>query len=280
MSTAPSLSFRQCTSPVEKSQRFMLAIYSFFYLLFYLLIIFVTTGIILVLHLMGWLVSLVTAEYTVRKLQALGVTVGPNQFPQIWAAAEEICLTFGYPEQPRIIIVNTGQTNAFALRVARKRVVLLDSDLVSALGGDMAELRFVLAHEICHLALDHSWTRFFFPITPARFKYGRELTCDRAGLAAAQTLEAAKIALAKIVVGRKLAPSLNESGMIEEANHIESGFYGWLLRNRLTHPPVGRRIENMIQFASELNALLPAKFSFPLPSAQQEMTLNTSLSRV
>jgi Zn-dependent protease with chaperone function len=41
---------------------------------------------------------------------------------------------------------------------------------------------------------------------------------------------------------------LDDESLVSEARYIYSGLSGWLLKQHLTHPPLGKRIENVTQF--------------------------------
>jgi hypothetical protein len=81
---------------------------------------------------------------------------------------------------------------------------VLYSELLVAVKDSPAQLRFFMAHEMCHCVLDHGGRRFIELYKPAKFKRGRELTCDNAGLAASCNLTETHAALAKLAVGRHL----------------------------------------------------------------------------
>lgn len=49
-------------------------------------------------------------------------------------------------------------------------------------------------------------------------------------------------------VGNALHKRLDEDFLISEADHIHSGLTGWLLKQYLTYPPLGKRIANLNDF--------------------------------
>ncbi len=56
--------------------------------------------------------------------------------------------------------------------------------------------------------------------------------------------------LKRLGVGNKLYSRLNEGYLQEEARYIYSGITGWLLKQYLTYPPLGKRIANITQFCT------------------------------
>ena len=206
----------------------------------------------MVLFLGPWLVGYLLAEYNVRKLWALGASVSDRQFPAIQEAAKAIQQRFQMKEDVRIIILNSGEANAFAIKFARKRVVVILTELLDGIIDNPEELRALLAHEMCHVVLNFGWRGTFELYKSRRYQAARELTCDNAGYVAAGDVEATKTMLRKLCAGNKLHRQLSDETLAEEAVYIYSGFSGWLIRRYLSHPPIGKRIQNVHDFATEV----------------------------
>jgi Zn-dependent protease with chaperone function len=246
-------SIKQCITREEKKKRFSAMMVSL--LLWLLLGLFVigSYGIILVVWFITWLIKRMLSEYNVRKLQAVGTVATADQFPEVAQALLDICDQFTVKQQPKVIILNSSEVNAFALKFARKKVIVLLSQVLEGIIDQPGQLRFILAHELGHLVLDDSFGGKFLIYRPAAFKAARELTCDNCGCAAAGDLESVKTVLKRLGVGNKLFPRLNEQFLEVEAKYIYSGITGWLLRQYLTYPPLGRRLSNVTSF-HEANA--------------------------
>lgn len=240
--------FATCVSANEKSQRFSVTAVNLVIWVGVAIAIVASLGSALLFVLTAWLLRFFLAEYSVRQIQALGATVSPAQFPEVHKAAQEVAQRFGVKELPRIIVIGSGEVNAFAIKFARKRVVVILSDLLAGTIDDPAKLRYLLAHEMCHHALDHGWRGVFEMYKPAKYRQARELTCDVGGLVGAGNLESAKATLRMLAVGRHLHTRVNDEALIAEAQQIYSGFSGWLLRQYLSHPPAGSRLENLNTF--------------------------------
>ncbi len=134
-------------------------------------------------------------------------------------------------------------------------MIVLLSETVEGILDNPEQLRFVIAHELAHLVLDHGFRGAFTVYRPASYKAARELTCDNAGLVAANSLESAKSVLKRLGVGHALHTKLNEAYLDAESRYIYSGITGWLLKQYLTYPPLGKRIQNVTQFATAANVL-------------------------
>ena len=242
-------SIDECVSPEERRRRLMVALSSglaWFVLLLLAIAFFVAIPIVVA----GWILNWLLSEYHVRRLQALGTTASPEQFPEVAAAMAEVCRQFQLVAVPPVIILGHEQMNAFAIRFARKKVVVLLSKTLEGVADHPAELRFILGHELGHILLDFSWRGRFEIYKPAAYRAAREMTCDNCGCAAAGELPAAKHALKRLVAGNLLVDRLNEDYLQAEADHLYSGFTGWLLRRYLTYPPLGRRLQGVTEFAS------------------------------
>lgn len=251
-------SFADCVSPEERSQRLTVTITNILVWLVLAILAVSSFGVVLVLAVLGWLVNALLSEYNVRKLQAVGATVSAAQLPMVAEAVETVCQQFNIPNTYRVIVIPSGEANAFALKLARKRVVVILSELLAGIIDKPEQLRALIAHEICHCALDHGWRGVFERYKPAKYKAGRELTCDNAGLVAADSVQATKLLIRKLCVGRHLYKLLSEEALILESRTIYSGISGWLIKRHLTHPPAGARLENIDRFAAVAQLQSPA----------------------
>jgi Zn-dependent protease with chaperone function len=245
-------SFRQCVSTQEQRQRPGVAFVNLLIWVVLILAVVGTLGILLVFVALGWILRQLLASYNVRKLQALGATVSPQQFPAVAEALAETCQQFRIADPPRVIVVNGAETNAFAVKFARKKVILILSELLEGVIDQPAELRALIGHELCHITLDHGARGAFEIYKPARYRAARELTCDNAAYVAGGDLDAAKSLLKKLCVGKTLYATLSEDALVEEADDIYSGLVGWFLRRNLHYPPAGARIKNVVQFSNEV----------------------------
>lgn len=131
--------------------------------------------------------------------------------------------------------------------------MLILSELLEGILDQPNELRALLGHEICHSVMDHGMRGCFEIFKPARYKAARELTCDRVGfVASGGDLQSAQSVIKKLCVGTRLSKRLSDKALIEEADCIYSGLFGWLIRQHLTHPPAGARLKNLLHFTQEL----------------------------
>ncbi|MFA4985497.1 MAG: M48 family metallopeptidase [Candidatus Brocadiia bacterium] len=245
-------SVSDCISDEEKKQRTSITIVNSIVWLLLTISTAATLGIFLVVIFIVWFTNWLLSELNVRKLQLLGTSVSPEQFPEVYTAAREACTKLGVEELPRIIVINSGEMNAFALKFARKRVIVLLSRTLEGIIDNPAELRFLLGHELAHNVLNHGWRGTFEIYTSPAYKAAREMTCDNCGLAAADDISMAKQALKRLAVGNELYTRIKDKHLEKEAEYIYSGLAGWLLKQQATYPSFGRRISNIDQFAKTI----------------------------
>ena len=243
-------SIKECISAEERKKRFGVALVNGLLWLVLLLFVMSTMGFILIAYAFVWIVRRILAEYNVRKLMAYGTTATADQFPEIVQASNDVCDRFKVKDQPRMIVINDSSLNAFAIKFAKKKVIVLLSETLEGILDKPEQLRFIIGHEIAHVVLDHGARGTFEIYKPAAYRAAREMTCDNAGIVSAGDLENAKTMLKRLGVGNKLYSRLNEGYLQEEARYIYSGITGWLLKQYLTYPPLGKRIANIAQFCT------------------------------
>jgi Zn-dependent protease with chaperone function len=243
-------SITECVSAEERTKRLSVAFINALIWLMLVLAVIGTFGVILIGYAFVWVINWLLAEYNVRKLMAFGTTATTDQFPEIAQALTDVCKRFDVKEQPRIVIINDSSVNAFAVKFAKKKVIVLLSETVEGLLDKPDQLRFIIGHELAHVLIDHGARGVFERYKPAAYRAARELTCDNAGVVSAGDVESAKDVLKRLGVGNKLYNRLNEGYLQAEAKYIYSGITGWFLKQYLTYPPLGKRIANVTQFCT------------------------------
>lgn len=113
-------SIKQCVSKEEKRQRAGMYVLNLLVWFWVLIFILASWGILLLAMLFGWLLRNLLAGYNVRKIQAHGATVSSNQFPEIADAVADVCQRFRIKRIPCVVVISSGETNAFAVKFARK----------------------------------------------------------------------------------------------------------------------------------------------------------------
>jgi Zn-dependent protease with chaperone function len=235
-----------CVSRAERKLRFTTALLSMLLWIPFLTMMVATLGLILIPTLLFY----VAGEYFRRRVQALGVSVSPRQFPEVNAALEDVCRQF-HVKRPPCVVLNGGGYNAFAMRFGSKPLIVLLVEPLEGVLDKPAELRFLIGHELGHVMLDFGSRRFLEIYRSAAFSAAREMTCDNVGLAASGDLQASKNALRRLVGGNKLFARLDEDELADDAARLRSGIWGWFLRQYSAYPPIGTRLRNVEEFAEK-----------------------------
>ncbi len=153
------------------------------------------------------------------------VRASPEQFPDLYRAMLDGCYILDLPKVPELFITQDPIANAMALGTD-KPFLVLNSGIVELM--DAEEIRWVIGHELGHVLSGHAVYRtmlFYLINLASRLAFvpfawlglkpiiwgleewyrKSELSGDRAGLLAAQDVEAARRALMKLAGGRRLA---------------------------------------------------------------------------
>ncbi|PZS27886.1 MAG: peptidase M48 [Pseudonocardiales bacterium] len=169
------------------------------------------------------------------------VRVGETQFRDMYDYVRDAAYLLDFAEVPELYVTQNPYASAMTIGSDRPFIVV-SSGLVDLL--DAEELRFVVGHEVGHALSGHavyqtmlvSLTRLalrvaWFPIgyiglraiVMALEEWYRkaELSCDRAGLLAAQDPDAARRALMKTAGGSRLA-EMSAAVFLEQAREYEA----------------------------------------------------------
>ena len=200
--------------------------------------------VILIIPLLPLLVWIIRA-IMYAQLRASSVQMSPTQFPEGYRMVVEAAQEFGLRRVPdAYVVLGNGQINAFASGHGFRRFVAVYSDLFE-IGGqarDPEALRFIIGHEVGHLAAGHvSYIRLIFsrlvayvPLLGQAFSRAQEYTADNHGYAYAP--EGVPGAMGVLSGGKYLGAEVNTHALADRATR-EKGF--WLhLSNWLSSHPI------------------------------------------
>jgi Zn-dependent protease with chaperone function len=229
-----------------------------------LLVVFtvLTLGGVLILMALLVLIRSMAERFAAAYIRTNAVRVSPRQLPALHRAVEAFAAVLGKPE-PEVYVLQHSVWNAMAMRLARKRLVVLYSGAVDSLlsKGDMRQVAWLVGHELGHHYAGHlDFVRRLFAVCALPFPwvvlwYSRrcELTCDRYGLACAGSTNAALRALANMAVGSQLAASVDILSAIEQWERHRREFFVRYRTLYSTHPHTLWRIAETVAVARELN---------------------------
>ena len=167
------------------------------------------------------------------------------------------------PGPIEVYLLPTRQLNAYTFGLGTPKVIVMYTGLLRIMDED--EIKFILGHEMGHVALGHTWLNSLIggmAGIPSAFSAAAvmalafrswncacEYSADRAGLIACGKLEKAISALLKLAAG----PQANDLGDLQRAyqqiDAEDDTFWGELNEKMASHPLMIRRIERLREFA-------------------------------
>ena len=199
--------------------------------------------VVLVIPLFPLIVWIIRAV-TYAQLRASSVQMSPTQFPEGYRMVVEAAQEFGLRRVPdAYVVLGNGQINAFAAGHGFRRFVAVYSDLFE-IGGqarDPEALRFIIGHEVGHLAAGHvSYLRLIFsqlvsyvPFLGQAFSRAQEYTADNHGYA--YSPEGVPGAMGVLSGGKYLGAEVNTHALADRATR-EKGFWLHMSNWLSTHP--------------------------------------------
>ncbi|WP_245603621.1 M48 family metallopeptidase [Intrasporangium oryzae] len=173
-----------------------------------------------------------------------GIKVTPEQFPEAFEMLVDAAGRSGLSFVPdAYVVIGNGVINASASGHGFRRFVMINSDLFEV-GGSAREpeaLRFVIAHEVGHIAAGHTsyWRVLgtvaaqWIPVVGSTLSRAQEYTADNYGHALAP--EGARSAMTTLAAGKYLGRSVDADAMADRAV-TEPGFFVWVSNATSSHP--------------------------------------------
>lgn len=227
---------------------FIIAIYTVFFLIFIIFYV---------------ILSLFAQIFFFALIKANGVQLNSEQYPEIYEMVEEYSDRLGLKVVPETYILQQTVFNAFAARIARKRIVVLYSELVEALiyEGNTKQLGFVIGHELGHHAAGHvkwygilSAGSIFFPPLFYLWSRAAEYTCDRIGYLCVGDKEIAKQGLVKLMVGKRLARTINYQALEVQRKSVARSTSATILEWFMTHPHLVNRVKQLEDYGQHVSS--------------------------
>ncbi len=197
--------------------------------------------------------SLLIVRIHNKNMLGRGIKVSADQIPELHELGLKVAERLQI-NPPQIFVVKGDEINAYALGFKRNYAVVVNSKVVEEM--DQEEMAFILGHEFTHIKFRHTlWSTLIgdagasipvlsWLLSLPFLKWSRdaEYTCDRGGLVACGSKEAAVSALLLMLGGEKLCRSLSLEDIRKQANELEKG---GIFRNPeafSTHPFIVNRI--------------------------------------
>ena len=177
------------------------------------------------------------------KLRATAVQMSPTQFPEGYRMVVEAARQFGLRRVPdAYVTMGNGQINAFAAGHGYRRFVVVHSE-IGGRARDPEALRFVIGHEVGHLAAGHiSMLRLLFvtlglnvPLLGKALVRAQEYTADNHGYAYAP--QGVPGVMGVLSGGKYLGAEVNTHALADRATR-EKGLWLHMSVWRSTHPVI------------------------------------------
>jgi Zn-dependent protease with chaperone function len=207
----------------------------------------ITWGVALILWGIGLAVYFTRLSKARAALRGSAIRVSANQFPQVYAAAIEMCERLGLPEVPEIFIAHASQPNAMAMRLGSRTFVLLYDDVLVGASrcNNPQGLDWILAHELAHHALGHTnLFRRSISANYAALSRRDEFSCDAVAHALIGDERTAHQALTLLMVGGHLFDRVDHAALAEQIREVNADKNSRKAEStmRMTHPLLLRRM--------------------------------------
>ncbi|HXI73139.1 MAG TPA: M48 family metallopeptidase [Verrucomicrobiae bacterium] len=208
-----------------------------------------TTGILLLVFVIAWVAYYFNRKRAIAALKGSAVEVSEVQLPEIHECAVTIAGRLGMSSPPKVYILEANTINAAAVKLAGKKVLVLQDDMVDAClrSGNARTLTFIIGHEMAHHALGHTGI-LRSNLTKAFKKLSRldEFSCDAVANALVADPKISARAIALLTVGPQLMSYVNFGSLMQQAQEVDLDKHSKKAERHLTHPLLLRRLSRFV----------------------------------
>ncbi len=191
------------------------------------------------------------------------VLVTQENFPEVHNVIVEAKEAFGFDGQVDAYIYQDGSFNMAIMPLLRRKVILLNSGLVSGV-EKQSEMRFLIGRFVGALAAKHyrfMWLQVFldsiekltiFNILLYPYERAIQYSGDQLGLCfIGGDANTATQVFKKIMVGSEISNKVKTEALIKQMEQSEGSIFVWITRAFSSFPHVIYRIENIQRFARD-----------------------------
>jgi len=262
---------RQCIHPWEKS-RYWLAVVTVVPIT--LIYIIATVGIGLLIVPIILFFAWVSVQIARAHLLGSCAEVSPDNFPEVHELLKQICRGLNYPKKVEAYVFQDGDVNAFLIRYFRTRIIMLPHELLVDMLDEpkSTQLVWILSRAVGHLKAKHlrlNWLNILIEsienlqilnMLLRPWERATQYSGDRIGLAVCRDLDAAILAMNKLMLGNELAKKTTLIGAIKQRQRISGSFFGWLAESLSTHPHLTKRIVSLINWSRSYDPVVFESF--------------------
>ena len=230
------------------------------------------------IYLMNLGLTLFSKMFFIGHLRGNSIKLTPTQFPELFQILKSHCQKLGMSSIPDTYVMQgNGILNAFAARIFRNNLVILNSGVVELIADNEFDVvSFIIGHELGHIKRGHvSFKQIFiipasliFPLKLA-YSRAREYTCDNIGYNLCPA--GAVNGILFICAGAKLYKKINVKELFLSLD-ANSGFATRVAEFFSTHPLLIKRVR-VLNDLNHLNLQVDS-FSFNTPKNTKFEELN------
>lgn len=234
---------------VEKGTGLHLFLAVFIALLTFVVLCAASYGVFLVIALFYPIFASFLNKKAMALIHGSGILVSEKQFPQIHDCMTTLRQRLGVTKEVSVYIVEANIINAFSVKYGRKNVITITDDLIQgclSINNPKA-LTFVLAHELGHIALNHTGLfRGYLSKVYKRLSRLDEYSCDSVAQALIQDKDSAFDGLLLLTVGWAMVPYVDKPSLIAQSEEVARNKYSKKAERPLTHPLLLNRIHRVM----------------------------------
>ncbi len=187
------------------------------------------------------------------------IEINERQLPEIYREYRAMAASMGIADPPRLYLMNGhGQMNAYASKCqVRKAYIVVYSDIadLALVHGDMAALRFVLAHELGHVLCGHVdlW-RLAITAVPNAAKIGASVTRAqeyRADRVASYYAPDGRRGMLALFAGKNMYKHCDHDAYLDSVRAHKDGFWLRFVNFMADHAVGFRRISALARSEEE-----------------------------
>ncbi len=221
----------------------------------------------LIITAIGLAVFVITVIIQQRSAVGTLVRVSPRQFHEIHEAGTMAAARLSSPPVP-IYVKRASEQNIYTLGLSSQPLIVITSAMIDQMSNE--SLQFFIGREIGHIRAGHAWLRTLLrPLGSGIPLIGKlldsvvfgdwmnrtELTADRAGFIACDSLTVAVSTMLKFGVGTALFQKLDIREFLEQINDVRS--VGGRVTEIISEQPyLIQRVRRLVRFALS-NAFSP-----------------------
>jgi hypothetical protein len=214
----------------------------------------------LIITALGLAVYVITVVVQQRAAFGTLVRVSSRQFPEIYEAGSSAATRLSTAPVP-VYVKRSSEQNIYTLGLSSQPLIVITSAMIDQMSNE--SLQFFIGREIGHIRAGHAWLRTLLrPLGAGIPVIGKlldsvifgdwmnrtELTADRAGFIACDSLTVAVSTMLKFGVGTRLFEKLDIREFLEQINDVRS--VGGRVTEIISEQPyLIQRIRRLVRFA-------------------------------